>query len=158
MSDNEFLQDLVTKTVLTRRSFVKWSAVLGGATALALSGLDLELAQATRDLPPTPDSVVWSACVVNCGSRCPLRLSVKDGTIVRVDPDNTGTDVYGKDQQVRSCVRGHSIRQRVYNPDRLKYPMKRVGKRGSGEFVQIDAAIQTQSEEETFFEGSHGVD
>ena len=137
MSDNAFIQDLVTKTVLTRRSFMKWSAVLGGTTALTLSGLDLEMAQATRDLPPSPDAVVWSACVVNCGSRCPLRLSVKDGTIVRVDPDNTGADVYGKDQQVRSCVRGHSIRQRVYNPDRLKYPMKRTGKRGDGQFTQI---------------------
>ncbi len=30
-----------------------------------------------------------------------------------------------------------SMRRRVYNPDRLKYPMKRVGKRGEGKFEQI---------------------
>ncbi len=134
MSDNAFIQNLVTDTVLTRRSFMKWSAALGGTAALVASGL--ELAQATRDLPPTPDKIVWSACVVNCGSRCPLRLHVKDGTVVRVETDNTGTDEFGQ-HQVRSCVRGHSVRQRIYNPDRLKYPMKRVGKRGSGEFEQI---------------------
>ncbi|MBZ0296390.1 MAG: molybdopterin-dependent oxidoreductase [Anaerolineae bacterium] len=134
MSDNEFLKDLVTDTVMTRRSFMKWSAALGGTAVLAANGL--EFAQAVRDVPPTPDEIVWSACVVNCGSRCPLMLHVKDGTVVRVDADNTGDDVFGQ-HQVRSCVRGHSVRQRIYNPDRLKYPMKRVGQRGSGEFEQI---------------------
>ncbi|MCZ8487215.1 molybdopterin-dependent oxidoreductase [Vibrio lentus] len=29
------------------------------------------------------------------------------------------------------------MRRRVYNPDRLKYPMKRVGKRGEGKFGAI---------------------
>ncbi len=135
MGDTKFIQDLVTNTVLTRRSFIKWSASLGGTAAIAASGL--ELAAATRDLPPTPDEIVWSACMVNCGSRCPLRLYVKDGVVVRVDPDTTGNDVFGTDQQVRSCVRGHSVRQRIYNPDRLKYPMKRTGKRGDGQFEQI---------------------
>ncbi len=137
MSDNAFVQDLVTKTVLSRRSFMKWSAVVGGTTAVALGGLELDSVMASRDLPPTPDEIVWSACMVNCGSRCPLRLHVKDGAVVRVETDNTGNDVFGTDQQVRSCVRGHSVRHRIYNPDRLKYPMKRTGKRGSGEFTQI---------------------
>src|SRR5664279_4471426 len=125
MSDNAFLQDLVTHTVMSRRSFVKWSAAVGGTAALLASGFELEKVLATRDLPPVPDNVIWSACVVNCGSRCPLLLSVKDGTIVRVDPDNTGADTFDA-PQVRSCVRGHSVRQRIYNPDRLKFPMKRV--------------------------------
>ena len=137
MSDNEFIKDLVTSTVMTRRSFMKWSAAVGGSAALFAGAADLETALASRDTVPEADEIVWSACVVNCGSRCPLRLHVKDGTIIRVDADNTGDDVFGVSQQIRSCVRGHSIRQRVYNPDRLKYPMKRVGKRGSGEFEQI---------------------
>src|SRR5690606_37664993 len=96
----------------------------------------VETALASRNEVPVADRIVWSACNVNCGSRCPLKLHVKDGAIIRVTADDTGDDTFGM-HQVRACVRGRSIRQRVYNPDRLKFPMKRVGKRGSGEFEQI---------------------
>jgi anaerobic dimethyl sulfoxide reductase subunit A len=89
--------------------------------------------------------IVWSACTVNCAaSRCPLRLKVANGQIVRVEQDNTGNNEVGS-QQVRACLRGHAIRQRIYNADRLKYPMKRVGARGDGEFTRItwDEAFDT---------------
>ncbi|MFR3707455.1 MAG: molybdopterin-dependent oxidoreductase [Enterobacter hormaechei] len=84
-----------------------------------------------------PEKVVWSACTVNCGSRCPLRMHVVDGEIKYVETDNTGDDNYEGLHQVRACLRGRSMRRRVYNPDRLKYPMKRVGKRGEGKFERI---------------------
>lgn len=38
----------------------------------------------------TGEKTVWSSCNVNCGSRCPLRVQVKDKKIIRVEPDNTG--------------------------------------------------------------------
>ena len=82
------------------------------------------------------EKVVWSACTVNCGSRCPLRMHVVDGEIKWVETDNTGNDEYGN-HQVRACLRGRSMRRRVYNPDRLKYPMKRIGARGEGKFKRI---------------------
>lgn len=56
--------------------------------------------------------------------------------MVWVETDNTGTDSYG-DHQVRACLRGRSIRRRINHPDRLNYPMKRVGKRGEGKFERI---------------------
>ena len=58
--------------------------------------------------------------------------------MVRVLPDNTGNDELGS-QQVRACPRGRSIRHRIYNPDRLKKPMKRKPgtKRGEGQWVEI---------------------
>jgi anaerobic dimethyl sulfoxide reductase subunit A len=70
-------------------------------------------------------------------------MHVRDGEITWVDTDNTGLDEYG-DHQVRACLRGRSMRRRVYNPDRLKYPMKRVGARGEGKFERIswDEAYQ----------------
>lgn len=127
---------ILDDTVLTRRSFMKWSTALGGTAALMQGGLLSGASSAGKAAARADEKVVWSACVVNCGSRCPLRLTVRDGEIVRVETDNTGDDVFGR-HQVRSCVRGRSVRQRVYNPDRLKYPMKRVGKRGEGKFERI---------------------
>ncbi|MBU5422354.1 molybdopterin-dependent oxidoreductase [Cellulomonas hominis] len=135
---------------VTRRSFVKWSAAAGGAAAAVGAGAKLGLLPITAAAPasaaeqPADARVVWSSCNVNCGSRCPLRMTVVDGQVTRVDPDDTGDDQLGT-QQIRACVRGRSIRQRIYSPDRIKYPMKRVGTRGSGEFQRIswDEALDT---------------
>ena len=82
------------------------------------------------------DKIVWSACTVNCGSRCPLRMHVTDGKITWVENDTTGLDEYGA-HQIRACLRGRSMKQRIYNEDRLKYPMKRIGERGEGKFERI---------------------
>lgn len=130
------------RTGLSRRSFMKWSGVAGGSAALVATAAHLGMpgtsAQADSDGMTDADKTVWSACTVNCGSRCPLRLQVKDGTVVRVLPDNTGTDELGS-QQVRACVRGRSQRHRIYNPDRLKKPMKRKPgtKRGDEQWEEI---------------------
>lgn len=86
----------------------------------------------------------WSACVINCGQRCPLRCFTKNGQVIRIETDNTVRDGCGP-MQLRACLRGRSMRQRLYSPDRLKYPMKRVGERGEGKFERIswDEALQT---------------
>ncbi|ELY4032461.1 dimethylsulfoxide reductase subunit A [Cronobacter sakazakii] len=134
---------------ISRRTLVK-STALGGL-ALAAGGISLpfgvrQVAAAVGQAISAPDErVVWSACTVNCGSRCPLRMHVVNGEIRYVETDNTGGDDYGGLHQVRACLRGRSMRRRVYNPDRLKYPMKRVGKRGEGKFVRIswDEALDT---------------
>ncbi|MGF1789857.1 DmsA/YnfE/YnfF family dimethyl sulfoxide reductase [Photobacterium profundum] len=124
---------------LSRRNFVKTGSVLGSLAAVASSvtlPFKSNSAFAATSTAPTEDKVVWSSCTVNCGSRCPLRMHVSDGEIKWVETDNTGNDEYGH-HQVRACLRGRSMRRRVYNPDRLKYPMKRVGKRGEGKFKRI---------------------
>lgn len=123
---------------LSRREFVKSSSALGGlaATAGAVSLPFKSHPVAAATSATKDEKVVWSACTVNCGSRCPLRMHVVDGEIQWVETDNTGDDEYGN-HQVRACLRGRSMRRRVYNPDRLKYPMKRVGARGEGKFKRI---------------------
>lgn len=123
---------------LSRRSFMKWSGVAGGAAALVGTATNLGLPSRADELASVDGDVVWSSCMVNCGARCPLRLLVKDGTIVRVLPDNTGGDEIGM-HRIPACPRGRSIRFRVYNPDRLKKPMKRVPgtKRGDGQWEEI---------------------
>lgn len=129
------------KLGITRRNFLRTTSATGLAAAVSSIPLPFKASAAninTGGKPLNKEKVVWSACTVNCGSRCPLLMHVADGEIKWVDADNTGSDDYNKkDVQVRACLRGRSMRRRVYNPDRLKYPMKRVGKRGEGKFKRI---------------------
>ena len=126
----------------TRRSFLKWSGVAAGGTALVASTTNLGMPGAVpavaADGMADADATVWSACVVNCGSRCPIRLQVKDGVVARVLPDNSGDDTL-MNRTIRACVRGRNMRQRIYNPDRIKKPLKRVegAKRSDGKFEEI---------------------
>ncbi|WP_124055425.1 DMSO/selenate family reductase complex A subunit [Arcanobacterium ihumii] len=124
----------------TRRTFLKWSGVAAGAAGLVATTTNLgtpKPAQAATVGMKGVDKTVWSACVVNCGSRCPLRLQVKDGTVVRVLPDNTGDNTL-MNRNILACPRGRNMRERIYNPDRIKTPMLRVGdKRSDSKFKSI---------------------
>ncbi|GAG63129.1 unnamed protein product, partial [marine sediment metagenome] len=75
--------------------------------------------------------IINTGCCHDCGGRCVLRAHVKDGKIIRFETDNS------EEPQIRACMRGRAYRQRVYHPDRLKYPLRRVGERGEGRFEQI---------------------
>ncbi|WP_192456793.1 DmsA/YnfE/YnfF family dimethyl sulfoxide reductase [Musicola keenii] len=125
---------------MDRRSFIKSTALTGLSAAIGQVLLPYQslMAAGTATLSgePAADKMVWGACSVNCGSRCALRFHVQNDVIRWVETDNTGDDQYGN-HQVRACLRGRSIRQRINHPDRLKYPMKRVGKRGEGKFKRI---------------------
>lgn len=126
---------------ISRRTLMKSSTIAGLTLAAGSFSLPFcrqavaetvnAAVQATQQ-----DKVVWGACSVNCGSRCALRLHVRDDEVYWVETDNTGDDVYGN-HQVRACLRGRSMRRRMNHPERLNYPMKRVGKRGEGKFKRI---------------------
>ncbi|MGI5840200.1 MAG: molybdopterin-dependent oxidoreductase [bacterium] len=81
--------------------------------------------------------IVPTTCVNNCGGKCLLLAHVKDGVIVRLTSDNISDDQSLLAPQLRACARGRAYRQRVYHPDRLLYPLKRIGARGEGKFVRI---------------------
>jgi len=61
--------------------------------------------------------------------------------VVRVEGDDTA----GPDEQLRACLRCRAYRRYVHHPDRLRYPMKRTGPKGSGQFARIswDEAYDT---------------
>ena len=63
-------------------------------------------------------------CHQNCNQMCNNMGYVVDGVVVRQKTDDSREDSWDCPQQ-RSCLRGRSLRQQVYNGDRLKYPMKR---------------------------------
>jgi anaerobic dimethyl sulfoxide reductase subunit A len=85
------------------------------------------------------DRVVHTVCNSHCGGTCDFKVHVRAGKIIRIEsvPDENG--------RPGMCLRGHAYRQRVYSPDRLLYPLKRTGERGSGEFTRIswDEALDT---------------
>jgi len=89
-----------------------------------------------KSIDISPDKVIWSTCNVNCGSRCPVRLHVKDGKVIRVETDCTGEDTTGT-HEIRACLRGRGLRKWIYSSERLLTPMKRSGKRGEGKFSPI---------------------
>ncbi len=127
-----------------RRDFLKTSAAGVSAGLILSAGAHEAKAFAYEPYPRDDDLVtVVTSCAHNCGSRHMLVAHKKGDVIVRLSTDN-GTyqgDAYGTDTeekpQVRACLRGRSYRSRLYSPERLLYPMKRVGKRGEGKFRRI---------------------
>jgi len=88
-------------------------------------------------------TIVPTGCCHDCGGRCVLKAHVKNGKIIRLETDN------GEEPQIRACLRGRSYRQRLYSPDRLKYPLRRTGERGEGQFERIswDEALDVVASE-----------
>lgn len=143
-------------SMISRRSFLKLSAVTGGALALgACTPKGLETAEPEVpevEAEPTIDleqgvKVIPTAGTNNCGGRCVIKAHVKDGVVIRLSTDEEIDDP--RSPQIRACVRGRAYRQTFFHPDRLKYPMKRVGKRGEGKFERItwEEAIETIASE-----------
>jgi len=85
------------------------------------------------------ETVVPTGGCADCGGRCVLKVHVKNGVAIRVETDD------GEEPQLRACARGRAFRKHVYSPDRLKFPLKRVGPRGKGQFERIswDEALDT---------------
>lgn len=122
---------------VSRRSFLKLTAAVGGATAVGARGLTLSGLKDSNKAKAAPAMEKYSTtCVYNCGgARCILFANVEDGVIKRITTDET--EDLPTMPQARGCARGRALKKQVYNPDRLKYPMKRVGKRGEGNFQRI---------------------
>lgn len=129
--------------VKTRRDFLKMGAIGGGALVArpwslfadepALAG-KLELSSGWRDFSPATGKerqAIPTACW-QCVTRDAMIGFVEDGRVVKLEghPDLPRTN--GK-----LCVRGLAGINQVYNPDRLLYPMKRVGARGEGKWERI---------------------
>lgn len=152
----------MNESTLSRRTFVKGSlaglAVAGAAGATSLYGCSPSgsTATTTGGNAAATDQIAWSQCNVNCGGNCIFQWHTQDGKIMYMESDNTG-DI---DMQGRACLRGRSMRRWINSPDRLMYPMKRVGKRGEGKFEQIswDEAIQTIADKLKYTIDTYGND
>ncbi len=97
------------------------------------------------------DKIVHTLCNSHCGGQCEMKVHVKDGKIVRIEPS-------GNEETHPPCAKGRAYRQRVYAPDRVLYPLKRTGPRGSGEFARAswDEALDLVAREMLRIREAHG--
>ena len=138
---SNFLEDFK----MSRRTFVKASAAAGAGIALG-AGLTPKLtalAEAQTAAGKEAGQWIGSTCQ-GCTSWCSNQVYVVDGRAVKVR-GNPNSKVNGE----AGCPRSHLALQQVYDPDRIKTPMKRTnpkkGRNEDPEFVPIswDEALNT---------------
>jgi anaerobic selenocysteine-containing dehydrogenase/MinD superfamily P-loop ATPase len=82
-------------------------------------------------LADTEERIVPGGCNI-CFNACPIKFHLRGNKVV---------NIYGNDEdpvfQGRVCPKSQMTLQMYNNPHRLQRPLKRVGKRGSDEFVEI---------------------
>lgn len=92
-----------------------------------------ELLKAKIPCEETGIEVKKGMCAIcSPGNHCGLDVYVKDGKILKVE----GTKEHPYNQGM-ICTKGAMNREYIYRKDRIKTPLRRVGKRGEGKFEPI---------------------
>src|SRR5215467_2613611 len=86
-----------------------------------------------------PPSVVETACPLDCPDSCSLAVTVQHGKVVTIDGSRKNPVTGGF-----ICAKVRKFGERVYGPDRLRYPAVRSGVKGQGHFKRIswDEALE----------------
>jgi anaerobic selenocysteine-containing dehydrogenase len=134
---------------IKRRDFLKLTAIAGASAAISGCGetsnksMNTLSAGAKGTIGEEPGEWKPTTCQ-GCTTWCPVEVFVQDGRAVKVQGNR-----YSKQNDGKVCPRGHLNLQKVYDPDRMKVPMKRTNpKKGKGQdpgFVPIswDEALDT---------------
>jgi anaerobic selenocysteine-containing dehydrogenase len=80
----------------------------------------------------TLNGVFPSVCSLDCPDQCGLLVHKKEGKIVKIEGDPNHPVTQGN-----ICNKVRSMPARIYDKNRIKYPMKRAGTKGEGHFVRI---------------------
>ncbi|WP_156520576.1 molybdopterin-dependent oxidoreductase, partial [Rhodococcus sp. EPR-157] len=96
---------------------------------------------------------VLGACPQDCPDSCAMVVTVSDGVATSVSGSKSMPYTNGG-----LCVKVDNYLDKVYHPDRLLYPLKRSGPKGSGQFEQIswDEAIATIADKFTAVSAEFG--
>jgi len=144
---------------VSRRDFVKASAFLGGAAAIAapvpwLLG-SLGSSSSSALLPTVeyglakPENIIYTVCQ-QCNTQCGIKAKLHEGVVVKVDGNpfapwtaqphlsyNTSVfDTATIDGFI--CPKGQASVQSAYDPYRIVKVLKRAGPRGSNQWQTID--------------------
>ena len=121
----------------TRRDFLKLGAAagavaVGGAAALtAAKELPFMGGKDFSPLTGKERKAVPTACW-QCVTRCAAIGYVEGGRLVKIGGQPESIRTEGK-----ICAKGQAGVNQVYDPDRILYPLKRVGARGEGKWKRI---------------------
>ena len=101
-----------------------------------------------------PVEIIKSVCR-SCHGGCGVNLHVQDGRLIKVEGDRDSPLNKG-----RLCPIGTSTMDIVYHPDRLKYPMRRTGPRGGGQWERIswDEALDEIAHKLQKIKDEHGAE
>jgi anaerobic selenocysteine-containing dehydrogenase len=101
------------------------SEALAGKIKLAEGGFDF------NPLTGEPRKKIATACW-SCVTRDPMVGYVKGGRLVKIEGQPNSIRTGGK-----VCAKAHAGVNQVYFPDRVLYPMRRVGERGEGKWKRV---------------------
>ncbi|MFH0823466.1 MAG: molybdopterin-dependent oxidoreductase, partial [Pseudomonadota bacterium] len=104
---------------ITRRKFLIGSAA-GSASLIAASYVNFD-AWASREEARGEVKVTPTLCNA-CGNWCAIKVYTRGGRVWKAE----GNPIAGNNRG-RMCAKGHGFLHEVYNPDRIKSPLKRVG-------------------------------
>jgi anaerobic selenocysteine-containing dehydrogenase len=132
---------------MERRQFIILTAA-GAAGSLALEGCTTQ-SEYSEPLYVVnekyiPGADYWHATVCGqCQAGCGVIVRQRDGNANKIEGNPLHPISRGK-----LCARGQAGLNELYNPDRIKHPLKLNGVRGSGNFQEItwDSAIETLTE------------
>jgi anaerobic dimethyl sulfoxide reductase subunit A len=130
---------------LSRREFLKSAAAVTAAAGLGVPSTRTLKALTESNAParaPTTRVTYGQAACAGCHMRCPLKVTIQDDRIAKIET----ADFFTEEPRMRhACLKAYATVKWTYNPDRIKYPMKRVGDRGSGKWERIswDEALNT---------------
>src|SRR5690348_8286976 len=104
---------------------------------------------------PIGSRVVRAACPHDCPDTCAMLVTVEQGRAVRVqgDPEHPFTQGF-------LCAKVNRYLERTYHADRLRHPMRRVGRKGEGKFEQVswDDALDEIAERLSSVVAEHGAE
>lgn len=78
------------------------------------------------------NGVFPSVCSLDCPDQCGLLVHKKDGKITKIEGDPNHPVTQGS-----ICNKVRHMTNRLYDENRLQYPLKRIGKKGEGKFARI---------------------
>lgn len=123
---------------VNRREFLKIGAVGTAGLAVAGYGANKIVTSIAQEVPEKIDEKYVSSVCLQCPGACGIKVRVVNGRAVKIE----GNPLHPLNEG-RLCPKGQAGLQVLYDPDRIKGPLKRIGKRGEGKWKQIswDEAI-----------------